>query len=117
MSQEISRDELRDRLEELTIVEALPRAAFRRLHLPHAVNLPKSQVEALAPELLPDLHAEIVVYCGSWLCRSSDRVADKLRRLGYTYVRVYRGGKADWRRAGLPTVSPSAPLTRSGKSR
>lgn len=104
MSQEISRDELRDRLDELTLVEALPRAAFRRLHLPNAVNLPKSQVEALAPELLPDLEAEIVVYCGSWLCRSSDRVADKLRRLGYTYVRVYRGGKADWRRAGLPTV-------------
>jgi hypothetical protein len=47
------------------------------LHLPNAVNLPKSQVEALAPELL---------------------------RLGYTFVRVFRGGKADWRRAGLPTV-------------
>ena len=78
MSQEISRDELRDRLDELTLVEALPRAAFRRLHLPNAVNLPKSQVEALAPELLPDLEAEIVVYCGSWLCRSSDRVADKV---------------------------------------
>jgi rhodanese-related sulfurtransferase len=104
VSQEISRDELRDRLDDVTLVEALPHAAFRRLHLPNAVNLPKSQVEALAPELLPDRNAEIVVYCGSWLCRSSDRVAEKLRRLGYTYVRVYRGGKADWRRAGLPTV-------------
>ena len=67
------------------------------------MNLPKREVEALAPTCSrPD--AEIVVYCGSWLCRSSDRVADKLRRLGYTHVRVYRGGKADWRRAGLPTV-------------
>ena len=78
MSQEISRDELRERLDELTLVEALP--------------------------LLPDLEAEIVVYCGSWLCRSSDRVAEKLRHLGYTYVGVYRGGKADWRRTGLATV-------------
>jgi len=104
LSKEISRDELRERLDELTLVEALPYPAFRRLHLPSAVNLPKAQVEALAPELLPDLDAEIVVYCGSWLCRSSDGVAVKLRRLGYTHVRVYRGGKADWRRAGLPTV-------------
>ena len=96
---EISRDELRDRIDELTVVEALPRPAFRRLHLPNAVNIPKSEVAALAPGLLPELEAEIVVYCGS-----SDRVADKLRHLGYTNVRVYRGGKLDWRRAGLPTV-------------
>jgi len=101
---EIARDELRDRIDDVTLVEALPRAAFRRLHLPNAVNIPKGEVAALAPELLPELDAEIVVYCGSWLCRSSDRVADKLRRLGYTNVRVYRGGKLDWRRAGLPTI-------------
>ncbi len=105
MTDEISREELRDRLDALTLVDALPRAAFRRLHLPGALNLPKSsEVERLAPALLPDRGAEIVVYCGSRLCRSSDRVAEKLRRLGYERVRVYRGGKHDWRRAGLPTV-------------
>jgi rhodanese-related sulfurtransferase len=104
---EIARDELRDRLDDVVLVEALPRPAFRRLHLPNAVNIPKGEVAALAPELLPSFDAEIVVYCGSWLCRSSDRVADKLRRLGYTNVRVYRGGKLDWRRAGLPTVRSS----------
>ena len=85
-------------------MEALPRAAYNRRHLPNALNIPRSRVEALASVLLPQLDAEIVVYCGSWLCRSSDRVAAKLRELGYTHVRVYRGGKADWRRAGLPTV-------------
>ena len=104
MSDEISREELRDRLDELIVVEALPRAAFRRLHLPGALNLPRGEVERRAPELLPDRGAEIVVYCGSWLCRSSDRVAEQLRRLGYTRVRIYRGGKHDWRRAGLPTA-------------
>jgi rhodanese-related sulfurtransferase len=88
------------------LVEALPHAAFRRRHLPGAVNLPRSRVEALAAVLLPDLDAEIVVYCGSWLCRSSDRVAAKLRTLGYTNVRVYRGGKRDWLRAGLPVEAP-----------
>jgi rhodanese-related sulfurtransferase len=108
VSREIAREELRDRIDDITLVEALPRPAFRRLHLPSAVNIPKSEVAALAPELLPSFDAEIVVYCGSWLCRSSDRVADKLRRLGYTNVRVYRGGKLDWRRAGLPTVRSNA---------
>jgi len=108
VTETIAREELHERLDELTIVEALPAAAFRRRHLPNAVNLPKSRVEALAAVLLPDLDAEIVVYCGSWVCRSSDRVAEKLLALGYTRVRVYRGGKADWRRAGLPTVSARA---------
>jgi len=83
-------------------VEALPTAAFRRRHLPNALNLPRGRVESLAPALLPDRDAEIVVYCGSWLCRSSDRVAARLRALGYSRVRIYRGGKRDWLRAGLP---------------
>lgn len=101
----ISREELHERLAELTVVDAQPPNAFRRRRLPGAVNLPRDRVEALAPVLLPDLEAEIVVYCGSWLCRSSDAVAARLRALGYVNVRVYRGGRADWRRGGLPIAT------------
>ena len=100
----IDRRELRERLDEVTIVDTQPPNAFRRRHLPNAVNLPADRVAALAPVLLADLEAEIVVYCGSWLCRTSDAVARSLRELGYLNVRVYRGGRADWRRAGLPLV-------------
>jgi rhodanese-related sulfurtransferase len=100
----IDRRELHARLDELTIVHAQHPNAFRRRHLPNAVNIPAERVDALAPALLPDLEAEIVVDCGSWLCRTSDRAAAALRRLGYLHVRVYRGGRADWRRAGLPIV-------------
>jgi rhodanese-related sulfurtransferase len=100
----ISRRELEERLDELTLVDTQQPNMFRRRHLPNAVNLPRGRVEALAPVLLPDLEAEIVVYCGSWLCRSSDHVAERLRRLGYTNVRIYRGGRADWRKAGLPVI-------------
>jgi rhodanese-related sulfurtransferase len=100
----ISREELHARLAELTVVDAQPPNAFRRRRLPGAINLPQDRVEALAPVLLPALDARIVVYCGSWLCRSSDRVAAKLRALGYVDVDVYRGGRADWRAAGLPIV-------------
>jgi rhodanese-related sulfurtransferase len=104
----IALEELRERLEELTLVEALPRAAYRRRHLPGALNLPRTRAEALAPVLLPDLDAEIVVYCGSRICRSSDRVAERLAALGYTRVRVFRGGKREWLRAGLPVERVSA---------
>jgi rhodanese-related sulfurtransferase len=80
----ICRGELEERLDELTIVDTQHPNMFRRRHLPNAVNLPRGRVEALAAVLLPDLDAEIVVYCGSWLCRSSDRAAEELQRLGYT---------------------------------
>jgi rhodanese-related sulfurtransferase len=46
-----------------TLVETLPSAAYEHAHLPGAINLPPDQVQDLAPTLLPDKHAEIVVYC------------------------------------------------------
>ena len=64
----ISRDELRfklDRGDEFLLVETLPEEQYRHTHLPGAINLPPDVVRESAPELLPDKHADIVVYCGS----------------------------------------------------
>ena len=62
----ISRDELKmkiDRREAFMLVETLPAAAYHHAHLPGAINLPPDEVEQLAPTLLPDKTADIVVYC------------------------------------------------------
>ena len=62
----ISRDELKmkiDRQETFTLVETLPATAYHHAHLPGAINLPPDQVTKLAPTLLPDKTANIVVYC------------------------------------------------------
>ena len=63
----ISRDELKaklDRADPFALVETLPASFYRHTHLPGALNLPPNQVEELAPTLLPDKDADIVVYCG-----------------------------------------------------
>ena len=68
MIKTISRDELKeklDRQDEFTLVETLPRVAYEHAHLPGAINLPSDQVSVLAPKLLPNKNAEIVVYCAS----------------------------------------------------
>jgi rhodanese-related sulfurtransferase len=68
MSATISRDELRQKIERrdpFTLVETLPEFLFRQGHLPGAVNLPPDRVRELAPRLLPDKGAAVVVYCGS----------------------------------------------------
>ena len=64
----ISRDELKEKIErgnKFVLVETLPRTAYDHAHLPGAINLPPDGVERLAPALLPDKSAEVVVYCAS----------------------------------------------------
>ena len=62
----ISQDELKAKIERrdnFLLVETLPRTAYQHAHLPGAINLPPDQVPQLAPALLPDKAADIVVYC------------------------------------------------------
>lgn len=54
-----------------------------------------------APRLAPEPSSTVVVYCASDTCRNSHTAAALLRTLGYHDVRVYEGGKADWRSARL----------------
>ena len=101
----ITRDALKAKLdagEPVTIVEALPEKYHRHAHLPGALHMPHDQVDALAPGLLPDKGAAIVVYCASDACKNSDIAARRLAELGYTRVSAYLGGKKDWIEAGLP---------------
>jgi rhodanese-related sulfurtransferase len=64
----VSREELKgkmDRGETFTLVETLAEVAYQHEHLPGAINLPPERVRELAPRLLPDRGAEIIVYCSS----------------------------------------------------
>lgn len=64
----------------------------------------------LAPGVLPDRNAEIVVYCASATCQNSHIAARVLEQMGYGNVAVYPGGKQDWQDAGLP-VERGEPVT------
>jgi rhodanese-related sulfurtransferase len=64
----ISREELKDKLDrgdDFILGEALSEKKYQHAHLPSAVNLPPDRVREMAPEVLPDKNADIVVYCGS----------------------------------------------------
>jgi rhodanese-related sulfurtransferase len=98
----IDRNTLQQRLDRVTLVEALPEKYYRDGHLPGARHLPHDQVRALAARVLPERDAEIVVYCASATCQNSHLAARVLEQLGYASVAVYPGGKQDWSEAGLP---------------
>ena len=63
---EISREELRQRLNDasLIILDVLPAESFAAGHIPGARNLPIADVALRAREVLPNPTAEIAVYCG-----------------------------------------------------
>ena len=68
MARTITRDELKakiDRGDNFILVETLPTPYYRHTHLPGAVNLPPDQVTELAPTMLLDKAAEIIVYCAN----------------------------------------------------
>lgn len=104
MVKEITRDELLLRIRdnaELALLEALPGKYFNDWHLPGAKHFPHDQVKQLAPAIVPDKQAEVVVYCANAACQNSHIAAKQLSALGYTRVAVYSGGKKDWSEAGL----------------
>jgi len=62
----ITRDELQEKIgkgEQFVLIEALPAFAYMHGHLPGALNIPPDRVSRLAPKLLNDKTAEIIVYC------------------------------------------------------
>lgn len=62
----ISREDLKqkiDNYDHFVLVETLPEASFHHAHLPSALNLTPDRIAELAPEMLPDKNADIVVYC------------------------------------------------------
>jgi len=68
---EISRGELRARVEsrdpDLVLIDVLPADSFAASHIPTARNLPSATMtEASVRAALPDLHADLVLYCGGF---------------------------------------------------
>lgn len=113
----VTRDELLALLDrgDVALVEALSAAAYQDAHLPGAVNAPGQAADLTADQaatLAPDPAGPVVVYCSGPSCGRSTATARAFARLGYTDVRVYPAGKADWADAGLPLVTSP---TRSGR--
>ena len=99
---EVPRAEVARRLSDpsFLLVDTLPAESYAEGHVPGAHSLPLADIPIRARELLPDLGADIVVYCGGFTCPIAQQAAELLREHGYTHVRHYRGGLADWIEGG-----------------
>lgn len=108
MTNTITREQIKEKLDakdQVTIIEALPKKYFDAEHLPGALNIPHGEIQAHAPNMLPDKEAFIVVYCASTNCRNSKTATDTLQRMGYTNAFEFVEGKQHWLEADFPVES------------
>lgn len=87
----------------VTVLDVRPTEEFTSGHLPGAVNIPMQELEQRFAELPNDL--EVVAYCRGPYCLLSFEAVEKLREEGYEARRL-EDGYPEWKRAGLPVVSP-----------
>ena len=107
----VSREVLVKRLRDgsVTVLDVRPEDEFALGHLPGALNVPLSLLEARLTELDPA--QEVIAYCRGAYCVLSYEAVATLRAQGFT-VRRLEGGLPEWRAAGLPVETEVAPIAR-----
>jgi len=102
----ISREDLKaklDRGENFKLLMTLGDWAYQEAHIPGSLNY--SHIEDALANL--DKDEEIVVYCSDPSCIASQSAYRMLVKNGFTNVRRYSGGLAEWSAAGYPLEGSS----------
>ena len=96
-------DEVKNRMDEgdtFLLVDVREESEFAKDHLPGAVHMGKGVIERDIEARVPDLNAELVLYCGGGF--RSALAADNLQKMGYTNVISMDGGIREWREKRYP---------------
>ena len=86
--------------EKFVLVDVREDREFEAGHLPGAVHMGRGIIERDMEAKYPDLHTELVLYCGGGF--RSALAADNLQKMGYTNVISMDGGIRDWREKRYP---------------
>ena len=85
--------QIMDREEGYIILDVRAQEEYDQGHIPGAILIPDTEIEAQAEEVLTDKDQLILVYCRSG--RRSKLAAEALVELGYTNIKEF-GGIIDW---------------------
>lgn len=89
-----------DRGDVFHLVDVREESEWSRSHLPKAIHLGKGIIERDIETRMPDVDAEIILYCGGGF--RSALAADNLQKMGYSNVISMDGGFRGWNEAGYP---------------
>jgi rhodanese-related sulfurtransferase len=89
-----------DRGDKFVLVDVREESEFAKDHLPGAIHMGKGVIERDVEVKVPDLNAEMILYCGGGF--RSALAADNLQKMGYKNVMSMDGGIREWREKGYP---------------
>ncbi len=97
----VPREELLERARQglVTVLDVRPEEEYQAGHLPDAINVPLSRLEAQLKRLPKD--QEVVAYCRGPHCVLAFEAVARLRQAGYAARRL-QDGYPEWKQAGLP---------------
>jgi rhodanese-related sulfurtransferase len=80
-------------------------------HIPGALNLPLEEAQRgeVGDRLRASLDRALVVYCQGGDCETSISLAKILYESGFKDIKVFQGGWAEWKAAGLPVAEGNDP--------
>ena len=73
-----------DAAHNVVLVDVRTPEEYRAGHKEGALNIPVDEVEQLAPQLLPDKNAVILLYCRTG--KRADKAMETLRKMGYSHL-------------------------------
>jgi rhodanese-related sulfurtransferase len=101
---EISGEAIADRIakgEAFNLVDVREESEFAKGRIKTARHMGRGTIERDIEKAIPDLDADIVLYCGGGY--RSVLSAESLQKMGYRKVKSMAGGWRGWKAKGLPT--------------
>ena len=84
--------------ESFHLIDVREESEWQKGHIPTAAHLGKGIIERDIEKTIPDIDAEIILYCGGGY--RSALAADNLQKMGYKNVTSMDGGFSGWKEAG-----------------
>jgi len=80
------------------LIDARPNKKYKGGTVPTALNIPDTDYDKYIGQLKDTpKDKEILVFCGGWKCGKSPKVANMLKKDGFTNVKLYQAGEPDWK--------------------
>ena len=89
-------------------IDARPEKMYMKGTIPSSLNIPDTEYAKYVGQLkdIPK-DKEILVYCGGWKCGKSPKVANMLKKDGFTDVKLYQAGEPQWKMKNYSEVGLS----------
>lgn len=96
----ISKDELKDKMLDITLIDVRDDYSYKFGHIQGAEDIPLENIEEEFKSKYSPEEKDIVVYGEDE--KMGMEAAQKLENLGYNNIMVYKEGFQEWRRSHLP---------------